>query len=593
MRWAAAVILLASIASAQTTTPAPAQIQRAVIRALPLLEHSASLFVAKRTCVSCHHNILPILMLHQARDRGLAIDETVLRAVEEKTFRQLRSPAALDTAVQAATLNDPTPDDSYLLMAAYAAGMPRDLTLEVYAQRLVGWQRDGHWVTSDFRPPQSSSVFTATATAIRAIQLYLPGERRTQDRAAVERARRWLDATPPASIEDASFRVLGLVWAEASAEEVGAAAKDLVALAKPGGGWPQLPGYPADAYSTGEALYALHQAGVPTSTRVWRKGLGFLLTTQAADGTWRVQTRMVSPADVSPQYFFSGFPYQKDEYLSYAGSCWAVMALLSALPEPPHRERPQADRAGDAWIRTALFGTASQLSGALDAGLDPNLKTAGGTTLLMMAAPEAEKVRLLLSRGADAKARAVSGCDALTVAAATRGTAKSLEALLAAGAQPQAPAGVHARNNALLFASMTGDLDNIKLLLGRGAQASAAALSAALTFGYPDVAGALIAAGAPVQGTEASGINLLHWAAITDRPAVIPLLVGAGVPLNAVDENGYTPLMYAATIDFGDIAVLEALLKAGADRTVRNAEGLTAVEQARHFHHARLAAVLK
>lgn len=596
MRWAAGLVLLAYGAPAQTTIQTSAQIQRAVTRALPLLEHSASVFVAKRACVSCHHNILPILMLHQARDRGLAIDETVLRAVEEKTFRQLRGPAALDTAVQAATLNDPTPDDSYLLMAAHAAGLPRDLALEVYAERLVGWQRDGHWVTSDFRPPHSSSIFTATATAIRAIQLYLPEERRAQDSAAVERARRWLDITPPASTEDASFRLLGLVWAEASAEEVGEAAKDLMALAKPGGGWPELPGYTADAYSTGEALVALHQAGVPISTRVWREGLGFLVTTQAADGSWRVHTRMVSPANISPQYFFSGFPYQKDEYLSYAGSCWAVMALLNALPEPPRRERPkdpETDPAGDTWIRTALFGTASQLSAALDAGLDPNRKTAGGTTLLMMAAPDAEKVRLLLSRGADAKARAVSGCDTLTIAAATRGTAKSLDALLAAGAPAQAPPGVHTRNNPLLFASMTGDLENIKLLLEHGAQASPSALSAALTFGYPDVAGALIAAGVSVQGTEASGINLLHWAAITDRPAVIPLLVKAGVPLNGVDENGYTPLMYAATIDFGDTAVLEALLKAGANRNVPNDKGRTPVEQARYFHHARLAATLK
>ena len=31
--------------------------------------------------------------------------------------------------------------------------------------------------------------------------------------------------------------------------------------------------------------------------------------------------------------FSSGFPYGKDEYLSYAGSSWAVMAMLSSLPD--------------------------------------------------------------------------------------------------------------------------------------------------------------------------------------------------------------------------------------------------------------------
>ena len=76
--------------------------------------------------------------------------------------------------MQATTLNDPTPDDSYLLMAAHASGIVPNLTTAVYARRLVQWQRDGHWTTSDFRPPHSSSVFTATATAVRAISLYGP-----------------------------------------------------------------------------------------------------------------------------------------------------------------------------------------------------------------------------------------------------------------------------------------------------------------------------------------------------------------------------------------------------------------------------------
>ena len=86
---------------------------------------------------------------------------------------------------------------------------------------------------------------------------------------------------------------------------------------------------PADAYSTGEALYALHEAGTRNRSAAWRKGIAFLLSAQAADGTWHVRTRMISPADVSPPYFTTGFPYKKDEYLSYAASCWATMALLS------------------------------------------------------------------------------------------------------------------------------------------------------------------------------------------------------------------------------------------------------------------------
>jgi ankyrin repeat protein len=100
----------------------------------------------------------------------------------------------------------------------------------------------------------------------------------------------------------------------------------------------------------------------------------------------------------------------------------------------------------------------------------------------------------------------------------------------------------------------------------------------------------LIAAGAPVNIKEASGINLLHWAVIANRPALIPILAAAGAPVNATDENDFTPLMYAATIDFGNPAAVTVLLKAGADSRIRNGEGRTAPQQARHYHHDRLAA---
>jgi ankyrin repeat protein len=311
---------------------------------------------------------------------------------------------------------------------------------------------------------------------------------------------------------------------------------------------------------------------------------------------------MLSPAQVSPAYFSTGFPYQKDEYLSYAGSCWAVMALLTALPESSHApEAPRTSSPGTAsWVQTALFGTTEQLAAQLDNGLDPNSHTEGGTTLLMMAAPDPAKVSLVLARGANAKTRAPSGCDALTVAAAYRGTAKSLQLLLNAGAETQAPQGTRVRQSPLLLASMTGDLDNVKLLLAHGADPNKAPtpqanapLAAAVTFGYADVSQTLIAAGASATLKEATGINILHWAVIADRPAVIPLLVKAGASVNAVDDSGYTPLMYAATIDFGDAALVKALLQAGADPNKRNDDGRTPREQARYLHHSALEAALR
>jgi len=189
----------------------------AITRALPLLQKSAAEFSSQRSCFSCHHNGLSILTLRLAGERGFRIDSKTLSVVEEKTFRVLRAPQALDEAVQATNLSDPTPNDSLLLMAAHAAGLPLDLPTAVHAARITRWQRDGHWTTSDFRPPHSSSLFAATATAVRSIRWYMPSELSAERDAAVERAHQRLLATHPESTEDAAFRVMGLVWASAEA----------------------------------------------------------------------------------------------------------------------------------------------------------------------------------------------------------------------------------------------------------------------------------------------------------------------------------------------------------------------------------------
>jgi len=586
------LLLIQTSGGAQNPDP-----RAAITRALPLLQQSADEFAKHQACVSCHHNILPILMMRQARARGVAIESSVLEAVERKTFAELHNVDALDRAVQAATLNDPTPNDSYLLMAAGAAGIAPDLTTAVYARRLASWQRDGHWVTSDFRPPHSSSEFTATATAIRAMRLYMPEELISLRNQSFAKARQWMLSNPPLSTEDAAFRLMGFAWASAPKKEIQTAERDLIAMQHADGGWGQLRSYESDAYSTGEALYALAEAGMPVREMSWSSGVRFLVASQKQDGTWHVHTRMLSPATVSPPYFETGFPYQHDQFLSYAGSCWALMALLRDLPElestqSPALESTSTGSKSDTWIRTTLFGTLPQLRGLLDAGLDANTATKNGTSLLMMSVADPAKVQLLLSRGANAKARSTVGTDALTVAASYRGTSASIRLLLAAGAAADPPENVHLRNSPLTLAAMSGDVANVRALLDGGASATAGALSEAVTFGYPDVVQALVRAEADPTITDSSGINLLHWATITNRSALIPVLAKMRVPVNDVDDNGFSPLMYAATLDFGETQTLRALLKAGADPRLANKEGKNAIQQAEALKHMQAVSIL-
>ena len=84
----------------------------------------------------------------------------------------------------------------------------------------------------------------------------------------------------------------------------------------------------SDAYATGEALYALNAAGkMRDHDPVYQKGVKYLLRTQAADGTWHVKSRSIW---VQP-YFESGFPYGHDQWISAAGTSWAVMALAQTV----------------------------------------------------------------------------------------------------------------------------------------------------------------------------------------------------------------------------------------------------------------------
>jgi len=229
----------------------------------------------------------------------------------------------------------------------------------------------------------------------------------------------------------------------------------------------------------------------------------------------------------------------------------------------------------------------------LDRGLDANSQSKNGTTLLMAAIPDVQKVQLLASRGAKVKTRGRLGADALTIAAAYRGTILSIRALLDAGAEVDPPDGVRVRNAPLVLASMSGDLANVKLLLERGAETSEKALAEAVTFGYPDVVRTLIQAGADPNLVEGSGVNLLHWATIANRADVIRVLAAAHVEINATDENGFTPLMYAATIDFGNTDALKALLSAGADKSIPDHEGRTPLAQAKQLGHSALERALR
>ena len=75
-------------------------------------------------------------------------------------------------------------------------------------------------------------------------------------------------------------------------------------------------------------------AGMTVSDPVFRKGVDYLLSTQASDGSWHVRSRSIW---LQP-YLDSGFPYGQDQFISTAGTAWATLALTLAA-EPAKQSR--------------------------------------------------------------------------------------------------------------------------------------------------------------------------------------------------------------------------------------------------------------
>jgi ankyrin repeat protein len=591
----------AALSSAEATSD---HVRDAATRAIALLQSSQKGWYAKQSCESCHHQILPALAFRVAREHGIAVNEDIARENAVHAFGPF---ASIDRAVQYTHIIDPSLDDGYRLVAMDAAGVRPNVSAAVYARFIASRQRpDGHWVTIDQRPPSSYSYITATAISLRAIQLYGARELQEDSRERIQRARAWLSSQQSRDTEERTYQLLGLHWAGASSDELAKLGRELAATQRSDGGWDSLNGRSSDAYSTGQALMALHDAAAMTTVDpVWDHGIHFLLDTQQPDGSWHVVSRLHPPAPVSPPYFESGYPYGHDQFVSALGACWSIMALATALGPahkvdlPPLRE---AEEEGvEPWAEKVLFGSPAELRAMLDKKFDPNSATKGGTTALMLAMPDLEKAKLLLEHGADVNGRSKTRYSALLVAAQYPGSTPVLRFLLDKGAEVRTRKGSGAplfNATVLGFAVMSGNADAVPLLLGKGDKLDdkflmigmipSMAASEAVSFDDNATLSALLDAGLSVESPADNGFTLLDAAVIANRVDSARLLIARGANVNAVDKKGMTPLMYAASIDFGDSAMIDLLVKSGASREARTKDGLTASQLARKYEHVHV-----
>jgi hypothetical protein len=307
----------------------PAQeIRDALQRALPLIEKGNAGHLEKRTCFACHHQAVPLLALSTARSRGLAIDEELF----QKNLRAIGSflDKNRDNYRKGQGQGGQADTAGYALWTLQLGQWQPDQTTAAVAEYLL--RRDAkvdHWTTTSDRPPSEFSPFTTTYVALRGLEAYATDEQHERVTKRFEQVRAWLGKMAARDNEDRVFRLRALKLGRAGLADVQAAADDLLKMQRDDGGWNQKAAMDSDAYATGSALVALHEAaGLSTTDPAYRRGAQFLLQTQRADGSWHVASRS-KPFQL---HYESGFPHGKDQFISMAASSWAATALALCLP---------------------------------------------------------------------------------------------------------------------------------------------------------------------------------------------------------------------------------------------------------------------
>ena len=312
-----------ALATVHVQTP-----RAAVERSLPPLREASTNMLPRGGCVACHAQPLTGIAVNLARGRGW----TTATASSESSQGAVQQGAVTPALIQLRDGGGLPDGVLYVTWMLANDGKPHSRGTDAVLHYVAAKQRpDGSWEgVGGTRAPMQDGNFSRTALAIQALTTYATPARRAEYTERVKRAAGWLAKQTPVSTEDRVMQLLGLHWAKGESKLRDARVRELLALQGEDGGWAQTPYLQSDAYATGQVLYTLRQLGVPAATAALQRGVAYLQRTQAADGTWHVVNRAMK---LQP-YFQGGFPYDHDQWISHAGSSWAVMGLASAGLDP-------------------------------------------------------------------------------------------------------------------------------------------------------------------------------------------------------------------------------------------------------------------
>jgi N-acyl-D-amino-acid deacylase len=302
------------------------EVQVAVERAVAVVEKAARNYPAHRKCFACHHQTLPLLAIHEARQARIRTDDALSGEIVDFTTASFRK--QIDNLRAGENIGGRGLTVGYGLLTLHLAGTkPDDLSEAMVGYLLKIQDEDGHWGVHGIRPPAEESLAMCTVVAAGGLKTFASEGKDDAAQAAIEKARAWLASAKLESNEDRVARLWGLGLLGGTDAELSAARAALLATQRDDGGWGQTAEMASDAYAAGSALFVLFDSGLAPSDPAARRAVEYLVKSQLDDSSWHVATR-AKPVQV---FFDNGDPHGKDQFISIAATSWATAALARSL----------------------------------------------------------------------------------------------------------------------------------------------------------------------------------------------------------------------------------------------------------------------
>jgi squalene-hopene/tetraprenyl-beta-curcumene cyclase len=316
------VVLLGVQARADDSVP---DVRSVIDRGLVFLAKDSVTWKESRKCYECHHAPFTIWALNEAKHRGYPVDDKVLTEMtswvvgedylakllaarpEQKEIVFNEAPLLLALGIEAGDTKE-TQD-----------GLKRMLAAVVHDQ-----EQDGFWKRANESRPILSSPDTLTTLALLALSAPNAPDLGEAGSAAKQKGLQWL-AAAKADDELQSIALRLILWHRLGrpAAEWEPLVQQLQQAQHDDGGWSQVKLAKSDAFATGQALYALAEAGARPEDAAVKKAQAFLAKSQGPDGAWAMTSRAIMG---------NGQVATKFEPITHASTAWAVMGLVRSAP---------------------------------------------------------------------------------------------------------------------------------------------------------------------------------------------------------------------------------------------------------------------